>query len=184
MSHVFVRISGSQFGESSHIIPGTCFTLVKKTHTKRSFNVDIRPSKPIRVYQWHHMHPNGNANHRPLDCLLNSVFQRITKPRKHQNSASLLSFEGNPHVAGWFTWQRAIGVENFSILWRHHHVVEIVYNERVLIFQRDMKHNDFLKIHSGRHGLSNFTPWNIQQTCRYMYPTANIYTRRQWWHWG
>ena len=31
----------SQFVKSLHIIPDTCFTLVKKTHTKRSFNENI-----------------------------------------------------------------------------------------------------------------------------------------------
>ena len=63
--------------------------------------------------QWRHNEPDGVSNHRPHDCLLNSLFRRRSKTTSKLRVTGLCA--GNSPVTGEFPAQRASDVENVSI---------------------------------------------------------------------
>ena len=60
----------------------------------------------------------GVSNHRPHDCLLNSLFKRRSKKTSMLRVTGLCV--GNSPVTGEFPAQMASNVENVFIWWRHH----------------------------------------------------------------
>ena len=56
---------------------------------------------------------HGLLNYRSIECLCNSLFRLTTK--KHQRSALLSLYKGNPPVAGGFPAQRDSNAENVSV---------------------------------------------------------------------
>ena len=68
--------------------------------------------------QWRHKWCDGLSNYQPHDCLLNSLFRRISKKTSKLRVTGLCV--GNSSVTGEFPTQMASNAENVSIWWRHH----------------------------------------------------------------
>ena len=66
------------------------------------------------------MKRDGVSNHQPSDCLLNRLFRRSSKKTSKLRVTGLCA--GNSPVTGEFPTQRASGMGNVSIWWRHHAV--------------------------------------------------------------
>ena len=105
---------------------------------------------------------HGLLNYRSIECLSNSSFRLTTK--KHQRSALLSLYEGNPPVAGGFPAQRDSNAENVSVddvtmtlsrrrdTWKLRTTIPIAYkgtrqrwwtNDPMVIIQTDVKYATF-----------------------------------------
>ena len=76
--------------------------------------------------QWSHNGHDGVSNHQPRDCLLNCLFGRRSKTSKLRVTGLCV---GNSPVAGEFPAQMVSNVENVSIWWRHHDIIETQNNK-------------------------------------------------------
>ena len=72
--------------------------------------------------QWHHNSCAGISNHQPHDCLLNCLF-RCNSKKKFKLCVTGLC-PGNSPVTGEFPAQKASDVENVSIGWCHHELLQ------------------------------------------------------------
>ena len=66
---------------------------------------DPTPDPHPITLQWRHNERNGVSNHQRLECLLNRLFERISKKTLKLRVTGLC--EGNPPVTGGFPSQRA-----------------------------------------------------------------------------
>ena len=72
--------------------------------------------------QWRHNEHDGIPDHQPHNCLLNRLFRRRSKKKSKLCVTGL--FAGNSPVTSEFPTQRASNVENVSIRWRHHEILQ------------------------------------------------------------
>ena len=75
--------------------------------------------------QWRHNKRESVSNHRHLDCSLNCLFRRRSKKTSKPRVIGLC--EGNSPLTGEFPTQRANNVENVSIWWRLHDILNISF---------------------------------------------------------
>ena len=77
----------------------------------------LNKNAPIS-FKWRHKGCDSASNHRPHDCLLNRLFQRISVKTSKLRVIGLCA--GNSPGTGEFPTQMASNAENVSIWWRHH----------------------------------------------------------------
>ena len=78
----------------------------------------------FNALRWRHNGHNGVSNHQPRDCLLNRLFERISKKTSKLRVTGLCA--GNSPMTGEFPAQRASNAENVSIWWCHHGWMEAI----------------------------------------------------------
>ena len=76
----------------------------------------------FQTLQGRHNECNVVSNHQHLDCLLHHLFRHRSKETSKLCITGL--WEGNSLVTTEFSTQRASNVENVSIWWCHHDIVE------------------------------------------------------------
>ena len=76
----------------------------------------LKASNMQSVYVFHHFSP----------LVWRVVLSLQGLQRKHQSSASLALFEGNPSVTGWFSAQNASNEESISMWWRLHDMISMI----------------------------------------------------------
>ena len=93
----------------------------------------------LLTLQWHHNEQDGvsyHSYHWRLDCLLNRLNRRRSKKTSKLCITGL--WEGNPPLTGGFPSQKASNMENVSIWWHHHEVIEEVWDD----YGREMWQNN------------------------------------------
>ena len=95
------------------------FTLLKWFHHANGSTPITWISKYILLsLQWRQNENDGVSNHQPRDCSLVRLFRRRSKKTPKLRVTGLC--EGKSLVTGEFPPQMASKVENVSISWRHH----------------------------------------------------------------
>ena len=89
-------------------------------HLRRCSNSHCSSASPFTL-QWRHNERDDVSNDQPHNCLLNSLFRRISKKTSKLRVIGLC--ERNSPVTGEFPAQRSSYAENISIWWRHHHSI-------------------------------------------------------------
>ena len=86
---------------------------------------------------WRHNGHDGVSNHQPHDCLLDRLSGRRSKKTSKLRVTGLCA--GNSLVTGEFSAQMASNMENVSIWWRHHAMMNYLpYHGKTCITQRPL----------------------------------------------